>query len=212
MKAARDYLVVIIFLSCLIFMGCAVTKVTSFKDPETAPGKTYSKIAVVAPLDDLENRADLERTLASWFRQSGSSATPLIDIFPPTRKPDNDEIAKRLTADGFDGLLLVRLTAAYSDESTSPGFSNTIWGRSGAITSYTPATTHHKPRVKFRFELIDLPSRKTVWVSSSFTRGNAYAGTSTLFNSLAQSTIEKLKDDRMIKASVELGQPKAETK
>lgn len=202
MKLFR-YFLPSVFLSSILLLGCAHTKVTSFKDTERSAGKTYSKIVVLAPFSDLELRSTAERTFASKLRENGASAVLAIEVIPPTRKPTKEEIEAKLVQDGFDGLFLVNLTQAYNETTTTPGYATTIWGKSGAITTYSGPSTISSPRLKFNLQLMDVSSKQNVWVSSTFTRAGSLTSRTTIFNSLADSAVKKLKEDRLIKGAPE---------
>lgn len=208
----RKLFSVLFFVTLLATQGCAVTKVTSFKDPEYSAGKTYSKIAILAPLADLDARSDIERAFAVRLRANGVSSTPSIEIIPPTRKPTNDEIELKLQEGGFDALLLVELTDSYRENIYTPGYATTLWGKSGAITTYSGGSAISKPRAKFRLLLIDMSSHQNVWVSSTFTGGNAFATRTTVITSLADTAVNKLKEDRLIKTMPEKAPPENNSK
>lgn len=196
MKVQRFFLAVSLIL---LVSSCAYTRVTSFKDTERAAGKTYTKIAVLAPLDDLATRSVLEKAFVLKFNGKGVSATPSVSIIPPTRNPSKEEIVAKLREGGYDALLLVDLTDSYQENVTMPGYATTLWGKSGAVTTYSGGNTASKPRTKFRIQLLDVASQQNVWVSSTFTTGNVWAGTETMAQSLAEKTVNKLTDDGLIK-------------
>jgi len=56
-----------------------------------------------------------------------------------------------------------------------------------------------KPRVRYEMRLFDVLTGNTAWVATSVTRGNAFARFDTLIGSLAETTVEKLKEDGLIK-------------
>lgn len=174
----------LIFLSLLVpcLATCAYTRVTSFKDPERLPGKTYAKIAVFAPLSDLASRSVLERAFVDAFHDKSVSADTSIGLISPTHQPSRQEIEANFRSSGYDALLLIDLTAQ----------------KSGTINIYLGWNVVTKPIAKFNIQLIDLASQKTVWVSSSLTEGSAYSGAETMSQSLANKIVTQLKDDGLI--------------
>jgi hypothetical protein len=180
----------------LLLASCATTEVTSFKDREYAKSN-YNKIAVWALMGPV-SRQKVERALVVSLGEQGVSAVSLIDLIPPTRDPSGKEIKQTIQGQGCDGVLVIRLIDAYTKYSSTPGYSSTVWGKNSSFTTYSGGETVSLPRVKFKIDLMDTDSEKTVWTSSTFTAGNAGAGGGTLVNSLASSTVKKLKEDGMI--------------
>jgi len=204
MKVQRFFLAVSLIL---LVSSCAYTRVTSFKDNERAAGKTYAKIAILAPLSDLATRSAIEKAFVLKFNEKGVSATPSLSIIPPTRNPSKEEIEAKLREGGYDALLFVDLTDSYRENVATPGYATTLWGKSGAVTTYSGGNTASKPRTKFRIQLLDLASYQNVWVSSTFTTGNVWAGPETMAQSLAEKTVSKLKDDGLIKEITPVSAP-----
>jgi hypothetical protein len=183
----------------LVSLGCAHTKVTSFKDQERSAGKTYTMIAVLAPISDLKTRPAIEKAFVFRLNQKGVSATSSIAIIPPTRSPSKEEIEAKLSEGGYDALLFVRLTESSREYISTPGSATTLWGKSGAVTTYSGSNMISKPRVKFNIQLLDVASHQNVWISSTFTTGNVWAGPETLTQSLAEKTVKTLAADGSIK-------------
>jgi hypothetical protein len=196
MKLQRFFLAVSLIL---LVSGCAATKVTSFKDTERAASKNYTRIVILAPLTDLENRSAIEKAFVLKFNEKRVSATPSISIIPPTRSPSKEEIIAKVREGGYDGLLLVDLTDSYRDQKSTPGYATTFWGKRSILTTFSGGDVVSLPRTKFRIELLDIASQHNVWVSSTLTQGNAYAGAETMAQSLAQSTVKQLTVDGLIK-------------
>jgi hypothetical protein len=187
---------IISIFGILLLASCATTKVTSFKDSEYAKSN-YNKIAVWALMGPV-SRQKMERALVVSLGEQGVSAISLIDLIPPTRDPSGKEIKQTIQGQGCDGVLVIRLIDAYKDYGTTPGYSSTVWGKYSSFTTYSGGETYSLPRVKCKIDLMDTDSEKTVWTSSTFTAGQAGAGADTLVNSLAASTVNKLKADGLI--------------
>ncbi len=191
------------FIFNIFFIAsCANTKITSFKDKEYAKSN-YTHIAVwgSSSMGDA-SRQKVERAFVGSLGEQGISAIALIDLIPPTRNPSGEDIKQAILSQGCDCVLTIQLIDAYTDYGTTSGYSSTIWGKNSSFTTYSGGETYSLPRVKFKIEMIDTGSGKTVWTSSTFTAGNAYSGGDTLVNSLAASTVNKLKEDNLI-----LGKP-----
>lgn len=191
----------IIIFGIYFLASCASTNVTSFKDREYAKSN-YTKIAVLSGASDLEGRKKLERAFVVSLGEQGVLAVSLIDLIPPTRNVTKDELKQVLLGQGCDCLLMIQLIDAYTENVSMPGYASTVWGRGGSFTTYSGGGTVSKPRAKFKIDLIDSNSEKTVWTSSTFTAGNTFAGVDTVVNSLAASTVNKLKEDGLLISKV----------
>lgn len=191
-----------IIFSIFFIASCANTRITSFKDREYAKSN-YTHIAVWGSSSmGNASRQKVERAFVGSLVEQGISAISLIDLIPPTRNPSGEDIKRAILSQGCDCVLTIQLIDAYTEYGTTSGYSSTIWGKNSSFTTYSGGETYSLPRVKFKIELMDTNSEKTVWTSSTFTAGNAGAGGDTLVNSLAASTVKKLKEDGLI-----LGKP-----
>lgn len=185
------------FVLVTILFGCATTKITSFRDPDYA-GKKFLKICVFSSSKNLDTRQMMERTFARILAENGTSATAHIDIFPPTKDLDEEASIIKMREMGYDAVLSINLTGAYTETSTTPGYSSTFWGKKGSTTIYSGPGQVNKPRASFDIFLVDLSTNQKAWTSSTFTAGNAYAGKMTIVDSLARSTIEDLKKQGLV--------------
>jgi hypothetical protein len=103
--------------------------------------------------------------------------------------------------------LLIILTDAYTSKSYVPPTTTTrgTASSSGNVVNYYGTTQQYggyyvsKPRVKYEIQLFDVETKKMAWISSSYTRGNAYAGFRTMANSLAAATVGQLAKDGLLK-------------
>lgn len=196
----------IIIMGFLFMTGnCATTRITSFRDPEFT-GKTYNKLLIFAPFKDIESRTKMENAFKSHFVKP-NLAVPSIELIMPTRFYTDDDLDKIFMENEIDGVLLLALTDSYSDKSYVPSTYKTQGYAtfSGNVANYYGTTQQYggyyvsKPRAKYALYLYDVATKKIAWISSSYTRGNAYAGFGTLANSLASETVGKLKEDGLLK-------------
>ena len=103
-------------------------------------------------------------------------------------------------------MLTVTLTDSYTQKSFVPGSSKTTGSAtlSGNVVNYSSRTQQSggyyisKPRVRYELKLLDVSTGKTIWVATSRTRGNAFARFDTLIQSLSQTAIRKLQEDKLI--------------
>lgn len=187
---------------CLTFVllfvcSCAMTKVTSFKDPVYAKSN-YTKVAVFYDRDQLEGRQKVERAFTRMISEQGTTAIAMIDIIPPTRSFTQEEFKKEVVSNGCDCVLQIKFTGAYADTIQTGGSMFTTFSRRNAWSFYSPGETIVLPRVQRKAELIDVDSGKVVWTSDSLTAGNAYASVDVMNESFTSSVIKKLQEDGLI--------------
>jgi hypothetical protein len=190
----------------IVLAGCASTKITSFRDPAFAT-KTFHKILVVAPFSDLESRTMAESAFVDRLTSYSVDAIPSMKVLMPTRTYSSEEFLKILSEIKIDGVLLVTLVDASSTQTFVPGSSST-YGQatlSGNTVNYSGTTQNYggyyisKPRVRYEIRLYDVSTGNTAWVATSLTRGNAFAHFDTLIDSLADTAVEKLHEDALLR-------------
>jgi len=213
----RDLILLYLIILSIIIGGCASTNMTSVKDPSYST-KQFHKILVIAPFNDLEERNKAETAFIERLSKYNVEAIPSINIFIPTRKYNDNEIKKILSDNNFDAVLSVILTDAWTKQlyvqSSSTYGQGNVGGNiitnspnmatlSGSINyssnTQTIGGVISKPRVKYDIRLYDATTGDTAWLSTSLTKGNAFAKFDTLINSLADTTVEKLKNDGLLK-------------
>lgn len=190
----------------VILSGCAITRITSIRDPEFA-SVSYQKILVVAPFYDIELRQNTEKAFQEEFSQRGINVLTAMQILPPTRNYSDAELEELLDRYEIDAILVVAL-ADYWESKTYVPESSTTKGKVsvspfGNSLYYNSATSKSggyyisKPKVKFECRLFDVKTGKVSWMASTVTSGNAFARYTTLVNSLATTTIQKLIDEQI---------------
>ena len=203
----KTYFPIRVFLIWIFFIGgCASTSMTTFRDPSFAT-TIYHRILVVAPFVDLESRTKAEAAFVERLAKYSVEGVPSIRIFMPTRTYTNEELLKLLSENMIDGVLLVTFTDAYTTQAYMPASSST-YGQAtltGNTVNYSAHTQQYggyyisKPRVRYEMRLYDVLTGNTAWVATSLTRGNAFARFDTLISSLADTAVEKLRDDGLLK-------------
>jgi len=214
--------IIISFISLMVFIaftwGCATTSITSIKDP-SASTETFHRILVVVPLNDIESRQKAETAFTERLSKYNVEGITSINLLLPTRQYNKEEISKILSANKIDGVLTVILTDAYVKNVYIPQ-SSTTWGQSnitGNVYATSPNTatlsgtinsssytqnfggfTVGMPRLRYEIRLYS-PNGNTVWMSTSLTKGGALTKFETFMNSLAEASIEKLKNDGLLK-------------
>lgn len=193
-------------ISILIFISCAKTEITSFKDPNTS-NYNLQKIIVIASNLDMPSRKSLEEKTSNKLTESGITGISSLQLFYPTRSYSEQEVITILNSNQIGGILILELSDAYSKqtyipESYSSKSKGTIVGNQVNINTKTYKHGGYylnKPVVHFNLKLISTKNGQTLWVGSSKTGGNAYADTDDLFNSLSETATHKLLEDGFIR-------------
>jgi hypothetical protein len=98
--------------------GCASTEIDrTWKDP-SARGILLSRVAVVCLCQDVTVRRLVEDEVVK--QMGGTAVFPSHKALPDVDLKDRALVKQRLSAHGFDGVLVMRL-AAVSEEAASPG-------------------------------------------------------------------------------------------
>ncbi len=194
----------------LLILGCASTRMTSFKDPDYQ-NKEFKRILVVANTNDLEVRQKLESKMVEEFSKVGVHSLESYKLFPPTRELTNVEKVDLLLKNNIDSFISISVGESGANEVFIPQTSKTtktegdvnVYGNTAhykekATTTYQGGYTVHKPWAEFETKLYDVSNGRVAWIASSFTGGNAYANRNTVINSYCGKTVEKLVEDKLI--------------
>ena len=198
-----------LLMVALSSFGCASTTIRSATDPSFA-NTAYSTILVISTFPDLLQKNALEEHLVNAFLSYKVRAYAGYLILPPTRQYSAEEINIILSKYGIDALLIVALQDFWASQTYIPP-TITTQGSATLINntlSYSTKTQAYggfisKPRVTFESRLFDVKTGTTVWVSSSLTKGNAFAKFSDLASSLSNKSVEKLFEDQIIISSLQ---------
>ena len=197
----------ILLAGLVLLTGCAWTSMNSYRDPTSHGRDPMSGIAIFAVIGDLGLRQTVELVAAKRFTELTSTrAVRAMDLLPPTRQISAQEATKTLLDSGIDGVLFMILTDAYTETYQAPGMAMTsgfasIYGNSinyQGQTTYVPGARTTKPRNTYNLMMADLRTGDIVWIASTFTRGNGYADTSVMTDSLVRSTIKELLAERLL--------------
>jgi hypothetical protein len=191
---------------CLLTIGCVSTDLKAFRDPDFA-GKKYQRILVQAGFSDLNMREAAETAFVERINKHAAVGIPSLSVFMPTRNYTADELGKIFTDQRIDAMMFVILTDAYTSQSYIPGGSTTTGQatQSGNTINYSAQTQNYgghyvsKPRAKYEIQLFDIPSGKKAWIATSHSRGNAFADFGNMITSLADSVVDQLQHDGLLK-------------
>lgn len=108
--------------SALALSACATTtKTVATSDAPDYDGPRLNKILVIGVADSYENRTQYERRLASELRQAGTSAMAYFVIAGGNTPIVREEIENLATNEGFEGVLVSRVTNRESDAAMKSG-------------------------------------------------------------------------------------------
>lgn len=207
-SAARGMRIMVAALALGLLAGCASTTMSTYRDPGTTGRSAMGSVAVFAIDGDLGSRQTVETVAVTRLTEAtGTRAVRAIDLLPPTRNIPPEEATRILQEAGIEGVLFLVLTDAYSDTYETPGTARTtgfgtLYGNSlylHSTTTYQRGHTYTRPRTEHELKLVDVRSGQVVWMSTSRTRGNAYAGDGTMADSLARSTVNALLREQLVK-------------
>jgi hypothetical protein len=197
---------------CTALVGCAMSSVTSFKDPE-AGDRRYTSPIVVASNLPLSDRAQAEQKMVEAIqKKSGLRVMSGMQIFPPTRDWDGATMNAAISESGADSILIMWVTDIGSTQTYVPpqvisGGSSSTMGTATNMgggnyslsysTLYTPPTvvggyTLQKPTAQYGAALYDVSTGRKIWIGEISSRGNAFASYADLAKSAASSIVSDL--------------------
>lgn len=188
-----------------LLVGCASTKMTTYKDPEFE-NVVYKSLVVSSNFQDLEHKAYMETKVCKELSSYEVNCQRSIDVFPPTRKFTNEQWVQRFINSGADALVTIALTDSYSTQTYVLQSSTTTGNVSayGNIAYYSQSTNTYggynisKPVEKYKITLIDGNNGQVAFMATSSTRGNAFADSQDLSNSLAGELVDQLEKSGLI--------------
>ena len=198
-----------------ILVSCASTKMTSFKDPDYQNAK-FKKILIVANTNDLQDRQKIESKMVEAFTENGVFALESYKLFPPTRELTDEEKVDLLLKNNIDAFISISVGESGVNEVYIPQTSSTtktegdvnVYGNTArykakSTTTYQGGYTLNKPWAKFETKLYDVANGQMAWISSSFTKGNAYANRNTVINSYCGKIVDQLLEDNLITKAIQ---------
>jgi len=189
-----------IFISLLLFIQfvtrCATTSLSSIMNSNYYNCR-IERVMVVALFSDLGYRKTAEE---NFVKKLPCDAWCSVNIMPPFKDYTSEEIEKILKFYHIDGILMITLEDFWTSETYVPKSYEEEGSAyfSGDYLKYKATTKESggyyisKPRVKFDIRLHDAKSGEIIWMTTSTTKGNAFANFGTLINSLAASVAKEL--------------------
>jgi len=166
----------------------------------------FRKLLVIAPFSDIALRKQTEHVFIKKLNSLGVDAILGIELIPPVKNYNEQELLNISEQDHIEGILAVALqdywtSRVYIPKSSSSQGNVSLYGNSLYYQSYTQEYGGYyvtKPRVKFEIRLFGVKSNQVAWMATSFTRGNTFADYNDLVNSLAKEVIKKPREENVI--------------
>jgi hypothetical protein len=177
-------------------VGCATTEMTSTWTDPTARGTSMARIAVIALSKDPGLRRMAEDTAASQMR--GAQAVPSYQVLGDADLRNREVVKAKLLAQGFQGVLIMRLagvteqvTAVGGPYGTFDGYYD--WAGSAV---YAPGYLETDTVVHVVSNLYSLDQNKLVWsgVSQTFDPASAKS----FMTDVSKAVAKSLEKDRLI--------------
>lgn len=200
----RHFAALAVLSTVLSVGGCARTRISSLVAPE-ARDRTYHRLLVVFPVNDLEWRRTAEEGFGEAYDGDTATFIPSYQVFFAGRQYSNEEISGLLAEHRVDAALVIILGDAGVSTTRTPTQTTaqcTIWtSTQGCVQAFAITTGGYdisKPWANFTAVLLDASSGTAVWAASARTGGNAFAGTGTLLRSMAKRTMKQLRADGLV--------------
>ena len=185
------------FACAALVAGCASTEMTSTWTDPSARGASLSKVAVVCLTQDPGLRRMAEDTAASQL--TGAQAVPSYQVLGDTSLKDREAVKGRLLANGFSGVLIMRLAGVTEQVTPVPGPYTTFdgyydWAAARACTR--PDTSRRTSIVRVISNLYSLDQNKLIWSGASQTFDPA--SSKQFMTDVSKAVAKSLEKDRLI--------------
>jgi len=177
-------------------IGCASTEMTSTWTEPSAKGTELSKVAVVCLAKDPGLRRMAENSAAANL--TGAQAVPSYQVLGDTNLKDREAVKKQLTAQGFQGVLVMRLAGVNEQVTPVPApytnFDDYYTWAGDAV--YAPRYLETDTVVHVVSNLYSLQDQKLIWsgVSQTFDPASAKS----FMNDVSKAVAKSLQKDRLV--------------
>ena len=189
-------------LACVGFalVACASSPiVSSWRDPSAGPAK-FEKVAAIALVPDEVTRREAEDEMVKQIHRA--PAVQGYKLFEPKELENRDAVRTKLLANGFDGVVILRLVKAEKGYSTDPGtyprdyYSfNSYYGMAYPMSS-DPGYLRETTVVRLETNIYSLTDDKLVWACISETSNPG--SVSRLVSNLAEAVAEKMEEEGLL--------------
>ena len=113
---ARMFILMNFFLLC---GACSSTHIFSKKAPDLEV-KPFQKLVVMGFFDSLKDRKVFEDTIAKDLKTKGCDAVSSLSVIEHGKKYTKEELARYFSEEGFDGVLILRITDVEEERTNIP--------------------------------------------------------------------------------------------
>ena len=187
-----------IVLVSFLFVGCAVTKISSFKNPDI-DFSSYKKILVCGNCRDIDFRKTLEADLVAAFTEKSILAVASIDIISPVKEYTPEELSNILARNNIDGFLSVEMLAAAEETTYVPQQTYTHYRSeyvNGKLITVPYTTTSggyslSYPKASFEIILTDISTGQIAFKATANSEGDEFSDMKTISKSLSKKIVEE---------------------
>ena len=188
----------ILLISFLLFVSCATTKISSFKNPDI-DFSNYQKMLILGNSRDIDFRKTIETDLVTAFTEQSIGAVSSIELISPVKEYTDEEIQKILSENNIDGYLSVAVVTALEESDYVPQTSYTNYRSqyvNGQLIS-TPYTSTYGgysfsyPKASFEIILTDIKTGQIAFKATANSEGDEFSDMKTISKSLAKKIVEE---------------------
>lgn len=188
----------ILLISFLLFVSCATTKISSFKNPDI-DFSNYQKMLILGNSRDIDFRKTIETDLVTAFTEQSIGAVSSIELISPVKEYTAEEIQKILSENNIDGYLSVAVVTALEESAYVPQTSYTNYRSqyvNGQLIS-TPYTSTYGgysvsyPKASFEIILTDIKTGQIAFKATANSEGDEFSDMKTISKSLAKKIVEE---------------------
>ncbi|MCM8804825.1 MAG: hypothetical protein NC833_06190 [Candidatus Omnitrophica bacterium] len=192
-----------LFLTILCLSGCAITYLETIKNPEFSQiKKEYKNLLIVFPFSKIKTRKKVEQIFVKEFnRLLNIKAISGIEVFPPFKDYNQQEITEILIKNNIDSALILTFQSCDTKEHYIPQFYSATFGSISQIGNsiyyknfkYGQSGYYtYENIVNFEISLFDRETDKIVWLAVSTTEGDEFCNFVDIIKSLADKVAEQL--------------------
>ncbi len=202
-------LAVLIASVAFVLVSCASgPRTVASADVPKYEGPGVSKVLVIGVADNYESRTRFERKLASDLRYAGTTATAYYVLTAGDKPIIREEIEKAAAGEGFDAVLISRVTNRDSDaqlKSGPAGAKATRWEADKPLDLFRydyeelnePDMLDVNLNITIRSELFALPAGDKLWsVETTLTDVKTLAE---IIDSTSAAVVRRLQTDGLIR-------------
>lgn len=188
----------ILLISFLLFVSCATTKISSFKNSDI-DFSNYQKMLILGNSRDIDFRKTIETDLVTAFTEQSIGAVSSIELISPVKEYTDEEIQKILSENNIDGYLSVAVVTALEESAYVPQTSYTNYRSqyvNGQLIS-TPYTSTYGgysvsyPKASFEIILTDIKTGQIAFKATANSEGDEFSDMKTISKSLAKKIVEE---------------------